>query len=197
MVTIKIIQEDIDHAKKVISTHKIGLRGDGTDGTKRNKAIGVLAEACFSRLLGLDYDEDYSKYDNGVDFEIEGTIVDLKSSEWLMHNNQPFRCYTIAKSQVESETSRSEVYLVCNVDLKTMNLTLLGWVERDDVRARKGQTRLIHAGETYTMRDGNTNTHKITGYRVYAQDFNKFYTVDMFKGSMAEIAKNKRQLNFF
>lgn len=197
MITFKITKEDIDHAKSVISKYRIGKRGDGTDGTKRNRAVGVLAEACFARLLGRPYHEDYSEYDNGVDFVVDGTIVDLKSSEWLMHNNQPFRCYTIAKSQVESQTSASEVYVVAHVDLKKMNIYFLGWIEREDVLAKKGHTHIIHAGTKYRMRNGLENTYKITGYRVHAHDFISIDNLDIFKCSMQELAKRKEQLNLF
>jgi len=109
-----------------------GERNDESDGTIEMKYVGFLGEVMFGDLMGLER-TNTNGFDHGVDFELNGVRIDLKTmardyywQEWYTQN--------LIKSQVTSPNYKNDVYLFANYHKKDSALEVIGWLPKHKVK---------------------------------------------------------------
>jgi len=131
----------------------LGKRGDGSDGTPKNQMLGKIGETCFADAMRIPRPKNFAfvdSHDNGVDFEIQGVKIDVKTT--LRNVRYRFKYeFEIPVSQVESEVLNPDIYLFCNIanlSKKEQYFEVIGWLQASNARAGYKGIYRLNAGQT-------------------------------------------------
>lgn len=134
MMKIKARKEQIEYTKNLLKIANFGQRGDGSkeynNGNAEEQFVGILTQTMIADLLYQERPQATKEGDRGVDFEVYGVKIDVKSmgrhcdvKDFYIHNlhgDQTGRYYT------------NDVYLFCSLNKEDYTLTLCGWVTKNN-----------------------------------------------------------------
>ena len=76
---VDVPQFVIDESKKFIENNNLGMRNDDSNGTKDQQLVGVIGQNMMALALGKRFMQPTTTHDGGVDFEIFGIKLDIKT----------------------------------------------------------------------------------------------------------------------
>lgn len=125
MFHVKITDEQRQYAWALVKRVNFGHRGK-FDGNMEQQYTGMLGQTVMADWLELDRPDGSGGFDNGIDFEILGIKVDLKT----MGRTTPVRNYYVNNlilSQCDYET---QVYVFSSINKETKLMTILGAISK-------------------------------------------------------------------
>lgn len=152
--SVEISREQKEKAWKYAKDNNFAYRGDHSDGSLAQKFTGFLGEIVLADLLNQEWPNSKG-FDHGVDFEVAGVRIDLKTQA----RNYDFKDYyscNLMGSQVHSSEYHNDVYLFSNINKKTNKIQFVGWVTKLEARLEKvwkdGEERERSDGSRFKVR---------------------------------------------
>ncbi len=134
MLKLKVREEQIIYAKNLLKNNSFAKRGDGSrrynNGNKQEQFTGILGQVVTADLFGYKrpcYDENS---DGGVDLIIHNQKIDVKT----MSRNCDVKSYFVHNLHGDQvgEYYQNNIYLFTSLNKKIMELTICGWVTKDE-----------------------------------------------------------------
>lgn len=149
----------INQSREFVHTHQLGHRGDGSDGTIDQAFVGVVGQNMAHLALGLPLMDGNSGFDGGVDLELFGLGIDVKT---MGRTTDPRDEYVnnVMASQVRYH---SDAYLFLSFNKVSHVLTVCGWIpkelfvhratlyRKDDLRHRSDGTTFPCKADMYEI----------------------------------------------
>jgi len=123
--SIAISQELKEYCGELITNHNFGNRGFA-DGNREEQYTGLIGQSMICRLLGSPLPTGEGGFDEGVDIEINGLRVDVKT----MGRTTPVREYYVNNFIALQKNYQTDVYFFCSIDKSTSKFTVCGWVTK-------------------------------------------------------------------
>jgi len=124
---------------KFWSEGKTGGYGSGVGNTpedpKRVSRIGALGQMAFSKLLGIEFDNEYKEFGDEYDNKVCGLTLDIKCA---MYNRGSMIVYAVSEGGVRREIDK-DIYIGCFMDKEdraggTARIIFGGFMYGEDVR---------------------------------------------------------------
>lgn len=184
MFTITISQELKDYCGKLITNHNFGNRGFA-DGNREEQYTGLLGQSMICRLLGLPLPTGEGGFDDGVDLEINGLKIDVKT----MGRTTPVRKYYVNNFIALQKHYQTDVYIFCSIDKSTSKFTVCGWVTKAQLLDRaefyKKGTKRFRSDKTWFKT-------KTDLYEIANDKLNDVNSPDELKTAIAELKSSGR-----
>lgn len=162
MLVLPIHREQALYAKNLVDKTNFGKRGR-FDGSKRNQWIGVLGEVVLGDYLGFTRPTN-TGFDDGVDFNIDGKLCDLKTMERKVPS-KPHYVNNLVASQTKYKTTH---YIFASLNSKKWELEILGTIKKENL-----EKYFIPKGTVRTRDDGTTFTVKEDMYEIPNKDLKR------------------------
>lgn len=111
----------------LVKTVNYGQRGE-FDGNRERQYTGILGEIALADLLGLPRPVAKKGYDNGIDFEIAGQKIDLKTMGRTTYVKPYFVNNLIVQQVGQSQT---DVYLFASINKTTNEIEFCGYIKKN------------------------------------------------------------------
>jgi len=160
---IQVPQFVIDVSEKFVNENNLGARKDNSNGTKDQQLIGVIGQNMMALALGKPFMEPSNTHDGGVDFEIFGVKLDIKT---MGRTVEPKLDYinNLIGSQIKYNVN---AYVFCSLNTSNCKLTVCGWIPKD-IFLQKAE---FFAKGTTRQRTNNTSFEfKTDNYEIKNQD---------------------------
>ncbi len=125
MFSIAISRELKEYCGDLIARYNFGNRGVA-DGNREEQYTGLLGQSIVCRLLEYPLPTGEGGFDDGVDIEINGLRMDVKT----MCRTTPVRKYYVNNFMALQKNYRTDVYLFCSLNKTSSVLTVCGWVTK-------------------------------------------------------------------
>jgi hypothetical protein len=163
-----LIDIDVDiETKRIVwdflSTNNVGNRSKA-NGSKEEQYVGLLGEVKVKQLLNIDT-ELINGFDGGFDLEYKNKRIDVKT----MGRTVDVKPYYVNNFISYQKDFDCDIYIFCSLNKKTSNLTVCGWVTKNEllerskfyeegtVRTRTNQTTFILKAPTYEIQNNKLN----------------------------------------
>ena len=166
MITLPIKKEIYDYSKKLVEENNYGRRGKH-DGSKKDQLIGILSENMVRQYLGHQLVQPNNEgFDGGWDIIYKGLRADVKSMNREV-DTRPYYVNNVYDVQLNHD---SEAYIFTSLNTKKKNLSICGWVSKEDFKKRasfypKGTVRM-RGREPFPLRADN--------WEIENKDLNEF-----------------------
>ena len=149
----------ISQSRDYVHDVQLGHRGDGSDGTMEQAFVGVIGQNMVQLALGRPTMRGDSGFDGGVDVELFGLGVDVKT---MGRTTDPRDEYVnnVMASQVGYE---SNAYLFLSFNKSSQVLTVCGWIPKELFLHR---ATLYRKDELRHRSDGTTFSCKADMYEI-------------------------------
>ena len=146
-------------------TSKMGNRQNGSDGTEIQQLFGVIGQNMVLQALGKPMMEPSNRHDGGIDFEIFGKRVDIKT----MGRNVPPRLDFVNNFMVSQMAFNVDVIMFASINRMDMRFSLCGWIPKENLLQRavlhkKGSTRTRDDQSTFIMK---ADSFEIPNYHLH------------------------------
>ena len=130
MIKLPIKRELYDYSKKLVEENNFGQRGKD-DGSPKEQFIVILSENMVRQYLGHELIEPKG-FDGGYDIIYKDLKTDIKS---MNRTVDPIPSYinNVFDVQLKHE---SEAYIFTSLNTKKKNLSICGWVSKEDFRKK-------------------------------------------------------------
>lgn len=132
-----ITQEQKIYSLKLIQSINFGKRTDSEfNGNSTRQFVGVLGEVVMADLLGVPRTTgNNGEFDYGVDFNVNGMVVDIKTTGRNGYLNRWAEFGLVAK-QIENPEIKTDVYLMANINKRESVFELCGWIHKADIQRK-------------------------------------------------------------
>lgn len=167
MVVLPINNKVKKTAWNFLKNNNIANRGRA-DGNKGEQYVGLLGETIVKQYLGIDT-KFSNGFDGGYDLKYNGIKVDVKTMGRMV-NPKPYYVNNFIAYQSDF---KCDAYIFCSINKKTSELTICGWVTKDELLER---ANLYEKGTIRTRTDGSTFELKAPTYEIQNDRLNSIET---------------------
>lgn len=158
MFDVAVSEKIILYARDQVCKYNFGQRGIG-DGNADNQLTGIIGQIAIQDLLGLPWLDGKNGFDNGVDYELNGVKIDVKTMGRNVSMRQDF-VHNFCQLQ---EGFDVDVLVFASLNRKTDILTVCGYIFKMDL---KQKATFFRAGENRTRTDGTVLQIKSDMYEI-------------------------------
>ena len=149
MFKVKVQERIQSYAKEQCEKHNFGMR-HAANGSKEEQITGVIGQAIIQDLLGLPLIDGSSGCDDGVDLNINGLTVDVKT----MGRTTEVRPYYVNNFIGLQLGFSTRVLVFCSFHKVKKELTVCGWFPKEYLKEKadffpKGTTRYQSSGDSF------------------------------------------------
>jgi hypothetical protein len=168
---VDVPQFVIDISKEFVNNNNLGMRNDDSNGTKDQQLVGVIGQNMMALALGKPFMQPSETHDGGVDFEIHGKKIDIKTMGRTVTPKLEYVNNLIA-SQTKFDV---DGYVFASLNTTNNKLTICGWLpkeaflfsakfyEKGTIRQRTNNTSFELKADTYEIENEDL-IHKIYGW---------------------------------
>lgn len=127
MFDVKVSEEQLDYAEKLVEKYNFGRRGYG-DGNKSQQLTGIIGQTVFADLIGQKRPDGSSGFDNGTDFFINGKKVDIKT----MTRTTPVKDYYVHNFIGYQKNYDVDYYVFASYNTTNRILTICGYISKEE-----------------------------------------------------------------
>ena len=164
MIRLPIKRELYDYSKKLVEENNFGQRGKD-DGSPKEQFIGILSENMVRQYLELPLIEPKG-FDGGYDIMYKNKKADIKSMNRTV-DPKPFYINNVFDVQLKHE---SEAYIFTSLNTKKKNLSICGWVLKEDFKKRA----TFYAKGTVRMRGKEPFALRADNWEIKNEDLDEF-----------------------
>ena len=139
------------------------------NGNKTEQDVGLLGVSVVKNHFGINSNLN-NGFDGGFDFEYNGIKVDVKTMGRTV-DPKPYYVNNFISYQSDFDC---DAYIFCSINKKTSDLTICGWVTKDELMDR---SLLYKEGSIRTRTDGTTFKMKAPTYEIKNADLNSIETL--------------------
>lgn len=131
MFSIPITDEQRAYAWGWVKRRSVAKRGE-FDGDTEHQYGGLLGEVVFADLFGFERPNSLKPFDGGVDFDVLGCKLDIKTA---IRNSDPKNRYNsyLPASQMKYD---NDAYLFCSINKQTKNLIVVGGIDKERMKCQ-------------------------------------------------------------
>lgn len=129
---VDLNDDQIHYAEAMVAASRQYNRSQGFNGNGDKKFIGYLGEIVFCDIMGIDRPEVSHVDDQGLDFSIEGKVIDIKT----MYITKPstYRYVNdLNDYQFRRSALKTDVYVFANYVKTTQQIEFTGWIKKWDI----------------------------------------------------------------
>lgn len=127
MFDVKVSQEQLHYAKKMVDDYNFGQRGYG-DGNKSEQLTGIIGQTVFADLIGEKRPDGLTGFDGGIDFFINGKRVDIKT----MTRKVPVKDFYVHNFIGYQKNYDVDYYVFTSYNTTSRVLTICGYIGKED-----------------------------------------------------------------
>jgi hypothetical protein len=158
---VDVPQFVIDESQRFVDQNNLGMRNDGSDGSKDQQLVGVIGQNMMALALGKRFMQPSTTHDGGVDFEVFGLKLDIKT----MGRNSPTKIDYVNNFMASQAKFNVDGYVFASLNKTNNVLTICGWIPKElmmdrasfykkgDVRIREDQTSFEMKADAYEIRN--------------------------------------------
>jgi len=175
------------HAWNLVKRINFGNRSSGANGDPEMQYTGVLGEVVFADLMGLPRPSG-GGFDYGIDFQILGVNIDMKTMGRDCFVRENFVNNLIC-SQVDYYQSETDAYLFASINKTIKVLEILGWCRKSDIQRQHNGIKKFLKGETRKRADRTTFETRSDMYEIPVKSLIPFVSPDCFIMEIGKMCK--------
>ena len=160
----------IDISTLFVANNNLGQRNDGSDGTQEQQLIGVIGQNMMALALGKKFMQPSETHDGGVDFEVFGLKLDIKT---MGRSVCPQLDYVnnLMASQIKFNV---DGYVFASFNKSNNVLSICGWIPKEAFLQRanfyeKGTNRIRADKSTFEVK---ADMYEISNNRLFYRSRN-------------------------
>ena len=124
---IEVPQFVIDESVLFVQNNNLGQRNDGSDGSPAQQLVGVIGQNMMALALGKPFMKPSTTHDGGVDFEVFGLKLDIKT----MGRTVPPQLDYVNNFMASQGKFMVDGYVFASLNSKNNVLTVCGWIPKE------------------------------------------------------------------
>jgi hypothetical protein len=160
----------IEESQRFVDSNNLGQRNDGSDGSKDQQLVGVIGQNMMALALGKSFMQSSTTHDGGVDFEIFGLKLDIKT----MGRTNPPKLDYVNNFMASQTKFNVDGYVFASFNKTNNVLSICGWIPKELMLERacfyaKGETRIRSDNTTFDMK---ADCYEIQNNQIYYRSKN-------------------------
>ena len=131
-----------------VTNNNLGMRNDGSDGNQDQQLVGVIGQNMMALALGKPFMRPSTTHDGGVDFEVFGLKLDIKT----MGRTVPPQLNYVNNFMASQMKFSVDGYVFASFNKTNNKLSICGWIPKEEFMQRAD----FYAKGTNRTRDDNT-----------------------------------------
>ena len=115
-----------------VEQNNLGQRGNGSDGSQEEQLVGVIGQNMMALALGKPFMKPSTTHDGGVDFEVFGLKLDIKT----MGRTVPPQLDYVNNFMASQSKYSVDGYVFASLNKEKYVLTICGWIPKEDFLQR-------------------------------------------------------------
>ena len=125
--TVDVPQFVIDVSNLFVANNNLGMRRDGSDGSQEQQLVGVIGQNMMALALGKSFMQPSTTHDGGVDFEVFGLKLDIKT----MGRTVPPKAHYINNFMASQMKFNVDGYVFASFNKSNSRLSICGWMPKE------------------------------------------------------------------
>lgn len=155
----------IQASQEFAENNNLGMRNDGSDGTTDQQVTGIIGQNMMALALGKPFMEPSETHDGGVDFEVFGIKLDIKT----MGRNRPPKIDYVNNLMASQTKFNVDGYVFSSFNKTNNVLSICGWIPKELLLQRasfyqKGDVRIRDDNTSFETR---ADVYEITNKDLY------------------------------
>ena len=159
----------MDESWQFSKRHKLGHRGDGSDGNVEQQLVGVIGQNMVNLGLCQPLMQHDTGFDGGIDFQAFGINFDVKTMGRSRYP-EPHYVNNLLRSQINYDC---HAYLFLSFNKSNRELTFCGWLPKEMFLYR---ATLYRQGTERERNDGTTFELKADTFEIQNKDLYNDFT---------------------
>lgn len=169
MFNLAVNREQEQYVDELLKHANFGRRGD-FDGNHDQQRTGILAQTVVADMLHQPRPVDNHKSDGGVDFELCGRTIDLKT----MGRNVSVQNHFVHNFNGHQISFDTDILLFASLNKRTQVLTICGWLTKEEFKVLaeffpQGTERFRDNGTSFKVR-GSAGNYEIQQSKLHKID---------------------------
>lgn len=165
-----VTDEQYEYASRMVAYYNFGRRGRG-DGNEAEQLTGIIGQTVLADLLGLERPSGENGFDGGVDFNINGKRVDVKT----MTRTTDVRDYYVHNFIGYQRNYNVDYYIFQSYNKTNREMTICGYIDKESFFEK---AEFYEEGSLRTRSDGTSFHSKAPLYEIRQTELEQVDTLE-------------------